>query len=359
MMTYWYLGPKRVVEIIRETFPDIPIILGGIYATLLPEHAKKVVRPDYILAGPAEIKTLDLLCEILDISSESFNIPDSIDDYPYPAFDLINNPDYLLILTARGCPFNCNFCAQKQISMPFTQREPKKVVDEIFYHYKKYRLRDFAFYDDALFVNKDRHIKLILTDIINSRIPIRLHSPNGLFAKFIDDELARLMFKSNFKTIRLSFETSNATRQKDMSDKISNESMIRAVESLIKAGYQSGNLEAYVIMGLPNQSLEEIISSILFINKLGMQIRLASYSPIPGTKDFDRAVDAGFINADIDPLLTNKSIFPLHHNKDDYEIFRKIRIFSQILNDAAKKGFTPFQDDKIGTVLKSILREPN
>ena len=100
-------------------------------------------------------------------------------------------------------------------------------------------------------------------------------------------------------------------------------------------------------------------SWILFINKLGLQIRLASYSPIPGTTDFNRAVDAGFIDANIDPLLTNKSIFPLYSNSDDYHTLRKIRIFSFILNEAAKKGLAPFYDQKIGPTLRSILKESN
>ena len=31
IMTYWYLGPKRVVEIVREVYPDVPVVLGGVY----------------------------------------------------------------------------------------------------------------------------------------------------------------------------------------------------------------------------------------------------------------------------------------------------------------------------------------
>ena len=111
-----------------------------------------------------------------------------------------------------------------------------------------------------------------------------------------------------------------------------------------------------MLMGLPNQELNEVISSILFVNNLGVQVRLASYSPIPGTGDFERAVKSGIISPDIDPLLTNKSIYPLNRSKNDYETFRKLRILSQILNEAAKKQFRPFTDQQIGPSLKSVLK---
>jgi radical SAM superfamily enzyme YgiQ (UPF0313 family) len=357
IMTYWYLGPKRVIEIVREMYPKVPVILGGIYATVMPEHAKRILKPDYLITGPGEKKVLSLLCDIFNFPEDMFQVPHQIDDYPYPAFDLINNPDYLLILTARGCPYNCSFCAQKQISMPFTQRNPQKVVEEIIYQYKKFHIRDWAFYDDALFINSEEHIKIILNEIIKSNLPLRFHSPNGLFVQYIDKELAELMYRSNFKTIRLSFETANENRRKDMHNKISNEGMVKAVNNLVKAGYKRSEIESYIIMGLPQQNLEEIVQSIFFVNNLGVQIRMASFSPIPGTQDFDRAVETGLIEANIDPLLTNKSIFPLKNEKINYDTYRKIRIFSQILNEAAKKKLAIFSDKPIAESIKTVLGE--
>jgi radical SAM superfamily enzyme YgiQ (UPF0313 family) len=357
MMTYWYMGPKHVTEIIREVFPDTPVILGGVYATLLPEHVQRTIQPDFLVAGPGETKILKILADIFNLNYDDFNIPSDIDDYPYPAIDLINHPDYLIVMTARGCPFNCSFCAQKQISMPFTQRNPDKVVDEMVYHYNQYHLRDFAFYDDALFINKDRHIKPILHKIIEQRLPLRFHSPNGLFPRYIDCELAEMMFRSNFKTVRLSFETSNEERGPDMHDKISNQGMIDAVHNLLLAGYKAKDLEAYILMGLPGQDVQEVLSSMVFINNLGVKVRLASYSPIPGSREFDRAVEKHLISSDIDPLLTNKSIFPLTSSEEEYNTFKRLRILSQLLNEAADKDFAPFGDEVISRSIKSVLRK--
>lgn len=357
IMTYWYLGPQNVIAMVKQAFPDVPVILGGIYASLLPRHAQEVVGADFIIEGPGEWQALQLLSKLLGIDVDPLITTRTLDDYPYPAFDLISNPGYLCVMTARGCPYNCSFCAQKKIAMKFSQRDPEAVLKEFDYHYKKYKLRDFAFYDDALFINKEKHIKKILKGIINSRLSINLHTPNGLFARDIDEELAMLMYQANFKTIRLSFETANEKRRKDMNNKISNTGMQSAVKNLIKAGYAARDLDAYVIMGLPGQSLDEILESIVFVNNLGVQVSMASYSPISGTLDFQRAVDSGLIKEDIDPLLTNKTLFPLKNDDLDYETFRKTRIFSQILNDAARKDFTPFARNNIGKSLRRVLKK--
>ncbi len=355
IMTYWYPGVQRVVQLVRQYLPGTPVILGGIYATLMPQHAQQYIRPDYIITGPGEIKVLQLLAELFGEEIDRSKLPETLDDYPYPAFDLIHHPDYLVIMTSRGCPYDCSFCAQKKISMPYSRRKAERVVQEISDQYQRYHLRDFAFYDDALFIAKEKHIKVILREIIKRKLPLRFHAPNGLFARHIDADLARLMYESHFKTIRISFETSNESRRKDMYSKVSNADMTRAVQLLVGAGFRAKDLEAYVLMGLPGQELAEVIASILFVHHLGVRVRLASFSPIPGTREFEKAVKAGFIPADIDPLLTNKSIFPLSNSQQSYESFRKLRIFAQVLNDAVQRDLRLFSDPLIGNEVKQVV----
>jgi hypothetical protein len=112
-------------------------------------------------------------------------------------------------------------------------------------------------------------------------------------------------------------------------------------------------------MGLPQQELDEILKSMIFINNLGLQIRLASFSPIPGTRDFKKAVESGLLSGDVDPLLTNKSIYPLKNDRLDYTTFSKIRMLGQLMNEAAQKQFALFTDKNIGPVLNKVLSEFN
>ncbi len=355
LMTYWYPGPRRVVEIVREIFPSVPVILGGVYATLMPEHALRVVQPDYLIQGPGEIQAAQLLQDILPNGCAIETLPENLDDFPPPAFDLYRKLDYLVVMTSRGCPYHCTFCATHQISGPFVQRKVERVVEEIVEQARRFRVRDIAFYDDALLLNKHRHIIPILELLAERALPLRFHTPNGLHARQIDETLARLFYRVGFKTIRLSFETVNPERFNDIANKVTPGDLEMAVEHLEAAGYQRKELEAYVIMGLPDQSLQEVYESMLFVHGLGLKIRLASFSPIPGTVDYQRAVDGGLLPPDLDPLLTNKTVYPLYRNEEAYWRFHRVRQVGQVLNQAIDRGVNFFRHREFRDALESFL----
>lgn len=54
LMTYWYPGVRETIQLLREVFLDVPLLLGGIYASLLPDHAREECLADEILVGPGE-----------------------------------------------------------------------------------------------------------------------------------------------------------------------------------------------------------------------------------------------------------------------------------------------------------------
>lgn len=337
-MTYWYMGPKRVAEICREVFPGVPIIMGGIYATLMPDHAKSIIKPDYLITGPGEYKISELLSEILNMPELIESFPANIDDFPYPAFDLLRRNDYLIVMTSRGCPFRCTFCANYKIDSNFTQRQPDKVVEEILSQTKKLGSQEIAFYDDALLMQANKYIKPVLRGVIESGKRFRFHTPNGIHGRYIDEELAELMYRTNFRTIRISLESVAKERMRDIHNKITPGDFTRAVQNLAKAGYQPKDIETYIIMGLPNQPIEEVIDTILYAHELGVQVRLSVFSPIPGTKDYDRSIENGYFPADGDPLLTNKTIIPLFRTREAYHQFHTIAHFTHKLNDGVKNG---------------------
>lgn len=332
-MTYWYLGPKRVIEIIRHAFPRVPIILGGIYATLLPAHASQVLQPDYVVTGPGEAQIEQLLSRLIPDAPPHSLSPQSLDEFPPPAFDLYHRLDYIPVLTSRGCPFRCTFCATDKISGPYTQRQPAAVVKEIIEHIQRFATNDVVFYDDALLLNKNQRIIPILQEIIDRRVKVRFHTPNGLHVKYIDQQMATLFRASGFTTIRLSFETSNPERFADMRNKVTPDELQTAVNCLVEAGFPHQQLEAYILMGLPHQSFDEIYHSVNFVHSLGIKIRLASYSPIPGTVDYQRAVQDGLFPPDADPLLTNKTIYPLYRTFEAYKKFQDLRHMVRAMNE--------------------------
>ena len=337
-MTYWYPGPMRVAEICREVFPGVPLLLGGIYASLMPDHAREHLQPDFLVSGPGEIEAANILADILKQPHLREAHPQDIDDFPYPAFDLYRHPDYYVTMASRGCPFRCTFCATYKIDEKFSQRRPEAVAEELVRQTRRYRVRDVAFYDDALLMQPEKRIKPILRELIARKQALRFHTPNGLHARFIDEELAALMYASGFKTIRLSLESVAKERRRDIHNKITPGEMTRAVENLVRAGYRPRDLQTYIIMGLPGQPLEEVLETILYANSLGIHIRLASFSPIPGTVDYQRAIEKGFLPEDPDPLITNTTVIPMERTREAYERYYQISQFTRMLNDGLKLG---------------------
>lgn len=355
VMTYWYMGPQRVVELCREVFPGVPIILGGIYATLMPEHAERTIRADYVLTGPGEYKLAELLADVLGAPALAEDLPAQLDAFPPPAFDLLRKNDYLVVMSSRGCPMRCTFCATYKVDADFRQRQPRSVVNEIFDQTRRFGVRDVAFYDDALLMQPGLRIKPMLREIAHSRRSLRFHTPNGLHARYIDEELAELMYRTNFATVRLSLESVAAERRRDIYNKITPGEMTRAVQHLVKAGYAPHQLETYIIMGLPGQPLDEVIETMLYANSLGVQIRLASFSPIPGTTDYERAVQNGDFPPDADPLLTNKTIVPLFRTTEAYRRFHTIGQFANLLNQGVSRGLSFFKPREFRQALFAAL----
>lgn len=333
-MTYWYPGVFEAINVLRELFPRTPILLGGIYATLCTEHARQHSGADVVFAGEAEHVIGDLIHATVNgdevgerLTRENF----ALDDLPFPAFDLYPNLPYATIMTSRGCPLKCTFCASRIVSGQYRWRSIENVMAELDWLHAGLGVREFAFYDDALLTNRDRHFLPLCEQIIKKNLHSTFHTPNGLQVKFIDAEAAKLMYRAGFKTVRLAYESGSEERQRDMSKKVSNESFARGVAHLQAAGFGPHELDAYVLMGLPGQSLDEVIASMAYVHSLKVGIRLAAFSPIPGTVDFARAIERNELTFDADPLLTNNSILPIHVDEAD-GAFARLALLAKQLN---------------------------
>lgn len=104
--------------------------------------------------------------------------------------DLIRHTDQLPVMTSRGCPYRCGYCASRLLYDGFRRRDPVRVADEIEFWHTHIGIKHFSFYDDALFVDpRDMAIRL-LKEIIRRILQIQFHCPNGLHLREISSEPA-------------------------------------------------------------------------------------------------------------------------------------------------------------------------
>lgn len=323
-MTYWYPGVVKLVEIVKKFFKDVPVILGGIYATLCYEHALKFSGADFVFKGGDLEEALKLISKI---TNHSFSIEGSRFNglNIYPSFNLYSELKFVCILTSRGCPFNCQYCASKILTKDFIRRDPLEVADEIEYWTKIYGVKNIAFYDDALLIESQRHFIPLMKQVLKKGIRCYFHTPNALHIREISEDVAKLLFKGNFKTIRLGLETSIESLQIEIGGKVSNREFINAINYLRKAGYSANELGVYIMAGLPGQEVKAVEESILFVRKVGAKPVIVEYSPIPNTPMFEKAKKFSRFDLENEPLFHNNSIFPCEWEGFTKEDFIKLK----------------------------------
>lgn len=324
MMTYWYPAVFDAISLLRRTFPGIPVVLGGNYVSLCPRHAAGS-GADYCLEGPAERSLPFLFREVLNRELHFHPDPADLDSSPYPAFDLIGHPDQVPILTSRGCPYRCSYCASPLLNGPFRRRDPIRVAGEIEFWHSRLGVRNFSFYDDALLVDPGQMAIPLLRELVKKGLPVRFHCPNGLHLREITPEISMLMFKAGFRTIRFGFESSDRGFQRTTGGKVDNRQFADAVSHLKHAGYQPSDIGVYLLCGVPGQDAGEVEESIRFVHSHGARPIIAEYSPIPGTALWDDAVAASPYPIADEPLYHNNTLLPCRSANLTYEMYQALK----------------------------------
>ena len=323
-MTYWYPGLFKVIEITKKFFRNVPIILGGIYATLCYEHAKNHSGVDIVFNGRDELEILKLIRRLTGFELAP-NSELRANNLQYPAFDLYPQLDYICISASKGCPFACTYCASPFLSKGFSTRDPLRVVDEIDYWTKKHGVNNIAFYDDALLVEPSRHFIPIMQEVVRRGIHCNFHTPNALHIREVNEEIAVLMFQCGFKTIRLGFETSNEATQIETGGKVDNHEFRQAIKNLRRAGYSGEEIGVYLMVGLPGQRVGEAEEGIAFVKGTSANPMLVEYSPIPHTPLFEKAKRMSQFDLENEPLYHNNSILPCQWDGFTMADYRRLK----------------------------------
>ena len=330
MATYWYTGAQRMVKLCKEIWPSVPVVLGGVYPLLCPEHACANSGADQVVTEPGWESVLHTAADALG-NPGSDNIRSAAAEPIEPAFDLLPDRRSIPILTRTGCPFRCTYCAAEHLAPKSVPFPPEWVIGQIQEGISNEGLTDIAFFDDALLFDPDRYAKPFFEQVIRANLPVRLHTPNALHARYIDCETADLMRRAGVCTVRLGLESDDTQFQIASGGKITNDEFVTAMENLKQAGFTPEKIGTYILAGLPGQNLESLRRTATFVHRLGSQIRLAMYSPTPRTALFGAREDFRFDPA-ADPLLQNDSLTPWRSRLYTAEEFYELKRWADRMN---------------------------
>ncbi len=357
---------KSNIRIIKERFPNIIILVGGVHVSyFLEEILIEFPLIDYILYGEGEdtiVRLLDCIQDNKDISIVNgiiYKHGDSIkktppplsldlDSLPYPDLDVLGkelykyrpapmfykNLPHASIFASRGCPFRCVFC----LSNPrLRKRDPYKIVDEIELYVKKYKIKSITFYDETLTLDK-KWIKTICNEIIQRKINIAWSG--NVRADTVDGETLKLMHESGCWQLLFGIESGV---QKNL-DRIAKGISLVQVRNAVRLVKQTGIETLGMFMfGIPGETYEEGLDTIRFACSLDLDYAIfTNITPFPGTVLYDQVKnETGFKGLkNLTPLklnyipdsMTEEQLAKLLKEAYHQFYFRRSLIIRQILS---------------------------
>jgi len=241
LFTYWSKYVWDSVRFYKQRYPEAKVIVGGIYASLMPKHCKKSGCDEVFIGVDKEVERYK------------------------PAYDLVD-VDYQIVHTSRGCVRRCKFCGTWIIEPEFTYK--KSIKDEICSN-------RIIFYDNNLFANP--HIKDILKELSeathNGKV-VYSESQCGIDGRLLTSELAKLLKKARFINPRIAWD--HNFNQYKMIEK--------QINMLVNAGYPGKDIYVFMIYNW-DHDFKEMEKKRLKCWEWKVQIADCRYRPLDQTYD--------------------------------------------------------------------------
>ena len=383
-----------VARAVKRALPDTAVIVGGPHCFYTDDDIlTHIPEIDIVARGEGEITMLEL-AKAIQSGSGLGSVPGisfrrdgqvvrnpacapitDLDELPEPARHLVDMHDYDLlmdvpgkgalpatnIMTSRGCPFQCNFCATpKNWGRHVRGRSPEKVIQEVEGLVDRYGARAIWFYDDTL--NYDaRRLETICNMILDRKLPISWFAE--IRVDIMTKELFRLMARAGLYHVGFGIESASERVCREI---IRKKATLAQASDVISWANEFGVIaNPFFILSHPTETYEEARLTVNFARSLKGKAKcsIAILHAYPGTDLYRRAVEEGKIPADFswttedDPRILElpeaQGRIPLYKDKLTwYQISRLIFSF----NESSKKVALR---DKVFKVLKNprILRK--
>ena len=241
LFTYWSKYVWGCVKHYKQLYPNAKIVVGGVYASLMPEHCKQS-GCDEVFIG---VHKAAEKCE--------------------PAYDLVG-VDYQVIHTSRGCVRRCKFCGVWKIEPKF---ESKKSIKDII------RSNQLVFYDNNLLANP--YIENILKEIASTKYngrAVYCESQCGFDGRLLTSQLAKLIKKARFQYPKIAWDGSY----------LEHKNIKKQLGMLIDAGYDRRDISIFMIYNW-DHDFREMEKKRLKCWKWKVQISDCRYRPLDQTYD--------------------------------------------------------------------------
>ncbi len=262
MFTEYRIDICNFLTYIKEQYPTLHVIVGGAHASTYPEEM--IEFADCVVVGEGE----EVICDIVENRRKGIVRAERIrdlDKLPMPAWDLMMEDNKELnrrnvtspfvmrqpiihMITSRGCPNNCTFCALKASwGRQWIPRSAENVVDEIEHLYNM-GFREIYFNDDNCSVDKRRMYEIC--DLILIRgITVKIACPTGIHINSLSKPLLKLMKQAGFYRLCFGIETGSPEMQKKIKKNLDLDKAKQVIKDANDLGYWTS---ATFIIGFPS-----------------------------------------------------------------------------------------------------------
>lgn len=314
-------------DLVKLVNKEIPVVLGGIHPSMLPEESIRKNSVDYVMIGEGEYRLLNLLNSLNEGRKPDFDgiaykkngeiiinpmktRIENLNSLPLPARDLIDMKKYIevgvpfapfsrkerveQIMTSRGCPFNCVFCCSiKYWGRKVRMRSVENIIKEIDELVNKYNIQEIQFSDDNLTVNKDK-----AKELFKRLKPYNLSwcTPNGLMVKTLDEEMIKLMAESGAYQFSFGIESGSRRVLKEIIHK--QVPPKEEVKKLVNICHEYDiQVHGMFIVGFPGETKKEMFETLDY--PFDTNLDSASFfiaSPLPGSELYRQCKEKGYLD---------------------------------------------------------------
>lgn len=322
MTTLLFRQGYELAATLKKASPGVSIVAGGPHASVFREQVlNQCAAIDYAVALEGEI-TLAELCEgkaLRDIRGLAYReggtavyagarpFVDDLDGLGFPRYGAFALERYardeIPILTSRGCPYECIFCAAKPVAgKRFEPRSAGHVADEIQYWYEQGRRR-FAVIDDNFTLKKSRVLALCRELEQRGLTDLQFRCPNGVRADRVDEELLVRMRRAGFTYLAFGVESGSDRVLKTIRKGEKLETIKRSIRLACDLGY---DVALFFIVGFPGETWRDIEDSVALARSFPVvDAKFFNLLPLPGTALFKFVRDNGYFTTAPDEYLND------------------------------------------------------